>query len=262
MRHFLNYETFQQQELDVADASQEDYDDEAEFVRLTEEEVYAARTILKTKQMEWDIIKTDEKLDKAAKRKELRDEERNKRTQQMVQQVIAAIPAAVTPNVTVNAQQGVAQATRLPQRQIRHFKGYIQEWTSFWETSNATIHTSNLTAVQKFDYFKEYLKGETRLFVENLELTDVNYQIAIDELKKTYGKKEVLINAHFDKLDSLQPVKDAKDVAALRNLQLTIQSHISALETLGKEKTTYGSLLGTKLVKLIPYKLQEKWAEV
>jgi hypothetical protein len=72
----------------------------------------------------------------------------------------------------------------------------------------------------------------------------------------------VLISAHFEKLDSLQPVRDEKDVAALRNLQLTIQSHISALETLGKEKTSYGSLLGTKLIKLVPYKLQEKWSEV
>ena len=76
---------------------------------------------------------------------------------------------------------------------------------------------------------------EARLVVENLELTEANYQVAIDELKRTYGKKEVLVNAHFDKLDSLLPVKDVKDVAALRNLQLTIQSHISALETLGKQ---------------------------
>jgi hypothetical protein len=30
------------------------------------------------------------------------------------------------------------------------------EWTSFWETFNAAIHTSNLTAVQTFDYLKEY----------------------------------------------------------------------------------------------------------
>jgi hypothetical protein len=66
----------------------------------------------------------------------------------------------------------------------------------------------------------------------------------------------VLINANFDKLDSLQPVKDAKDFAALRNLQLTIQSHISTLETLGKGKTTYGSQ-----VDFLRYKLQEKWAE-
>jgi hypothetical protein len=65
----------------------------------------------------------------------------------------------------------------------------------------------------------------------------------------------VLINANFDKLDSLQPVKDAKDFAALRNLQLTIQSHISTLETLGKGKTTYRSLLGTKLI------FYENWTE-
>jgi hypothetical protein len=179
-----------------------------------------------------------------------------------MQQLIAAIPAAVAPTVTVNAPAGVAQATRLPQRQIRHFKGDILEWTSFWESFNTAVHSSSLSTVQKFDYLKEYLKGEARLFVENLELTDANYQIAIDELQKTYGKKEVLISAHFEKLDSLQPVRDAKDVAALRNLQLTIQSHLSALETLGKGKSTYGSLLGTKLIKLVPYKLQEKWSEV
>jgi hypothetical protein len=85
------------------------------------------------------------------------------------------------------------------------------------------IHTSNLTAIQKFDYLKEYLKGEARLFVENSEFTDANYQIVIDQLKATYGKFEVLINALFDKLDSLKPVGDGKDVAVLQNLLLTIQ---------------------------------------
>jgi hypothetical protein len=100
----------------------------------------------------------------------------------------------------------------------------IMEWTTFWGTFNAAIHTSNLTAVQKFDYLKEYLKGEAHLFFKNLELTSANYQIEIDQLNATNGKEEVLINAHFDKLDGLQPLRDGKDVAALRNLQLTIQS--------------------------------------
>jgi hypothetical protein len=45
----------------------------------------------------------------------------------------------------------------------------------------------------------------------------------IDQLKATYGKFEVLINALFDKLDSLKPVGDGKDVAVLQNLLLTIQ---------------------------------------
>ena len=72
-------------------------------------------------------------------------------------------------------------------------------------------------------------------------------------------EREVLINVQFDKLDALQPLRDGKDVAALRNLRLIIQSHICALGTLGKPKSSYGSLLGTKLIKLVPsYKLQEK----
>ena len=299
---YKEYSTQIQQELDDADAPQEDYDAEAETVRLTEEEIGAAKIIAKRKIAEWDAIENKEKqedwerkeklrLDDLARRKKEEEEENRKtlllimqqqqlhtdaqrakeiqdqdtKRAQEFQQLLAATRAS-TPMVTVNAPSSAsvpgASSTRLPQRQIRHFKGDIMEWTSFWETFNAAIHSSSLSAVQKFDYLKEYLKGEARLFVENLELTDANYQIAINQLKATYGKTEVLINAHFDKLDSLQPVKDGKDVTALQNLQLTIQSHICALETLGKPKDSYGSLLGTKLIKLVPYKLQEKWAEV
>ncbi|EFX72811.1 hypothetical protein DAPPUDRAFT_253942 [Daphnia pulex] len=265
------FEYFQQlsakikDELNAADTPPEDFETESDYIQDVEDDVRAAKVILNTKQKEWEIIKEDEERQKAADIERQKEEDRDKRLLHLLQQqqqqfqklntdnlqqVIAAIPAAVAPTVTVNAPAGVAQATRLPQRQIRHFKGDILEWTSFWESFNTAVHSSSLST------------GEARLFVENLELTDANYQIAIDELQKTYGKKEVLISAHFEKLDSLQPVRDAKDVAALRNLQLTIQSHISALETLGKGKSTYGSLLGTKLIKLVPYKLQEKWSEV
>ncbi|XP_057376204.1 uncharacterized protein LOC130697295 [Daphnia carinata] len=65
----------------------------------------------------------------------------------------------------------VQQTTRLPQRQIKHFKGDILEWTSFWKSFNASIHSSTMSGVQKFDYFKESLKGKAYLCVENLELT-------------------------------------------------------------------------------------------
>jgi hypothetical protein len=66
------FKTFQQhsskiqEELDQADTPpQDDYDAESAICRDVEEEVYAARTILKTKQMEWEIIKNDEEMEKA-----------------------------------------------------------------------------------------------------------------------------------------------------------------------------------------------------
>ncbi|EFX76589.1 hypothetical protein DAPPUDRAFT_248708 [Daphnia pulex] len=175
-----------------------------------------------------------------------------------MQQLIAAIPTANPAPGAPNAPATTA-TTRLPQRQIKHFKGDVLEWTQFWESFNAAIHGSSLTAA--FDYLKEYLKGEAHLIVENLELTDANYTIAIAELKRNYGQPKVLIDAHFNKLDSLQPVKDGTDVAALRTFYLQIQSNINALETLGVAKTTFGGLLGSRLIKLIPHNLQAEWVK-
>ena len=270
---YKNYATTIQSELSAANASQQQYEDEAEEKRQTDEDVEEAKSITRLKKKEWELIEKKKEQDEADRR----EAERNKPTLQLLRQLAdqmklmqqqqaaavpgtlssasSTVPTAATPSVTG------ATTTRLPQRQIRHFKGDILEWTSFWETFNAAIHTSSIPTVQKFDYLKEYLKGDARLIVENLELSDTNYQLAIDELKRTYGKKEVLIEAHMEKLDSLQPVKDPKEVTALRHLQLTIQSHITALESLGQSKTSYGSYLGRRLMKLLPNKLQEKWAE-
>lgn len=58
----------------------------------------------------------------------------------------------------------------------------------------------------------------------------------------------------------LDPVKKVADKAALRHLQLTIQSHINALETWGATKENFGSLLGTKLYQLISTELQKEWS--
>ena len=192
----------------------------------TEEEVDAAKVIIKTKLAEWDDIREKEiqedwdrkeklRLDDLAKREREKEDESRKTILLLIQQQqlhadaqrakeiqdqdtkraqeFQQLKAQLSnPTITVNPVAATAgsraSSTRLPQRQIRHFKGDIMEWTPFWETFNAAISTSSLTAVQQFYYLKEYLKGEARLLVENLELTDANYQIAIDQLQATYGK--------------------------------------------------------------------------
>jgi hypothetical protein len=42
---------------------------------------------------------------------------------------------------------------------------------------------------------------------------------------------------------------------------LQIQSNINALETLGVAKATFGGLLGSRLIKLIPQNLQAEWVK-
>jgi hypothetical protein len=139
--------------------------------------VEEAKSVTRLKRKEWELIEKKEEQDEADRR----EAERNKPMLQILQQIQAqmqlmqqqqasAVPSSsassTVPTAAVPSATG-ATTTRLPQRQIRHFKGDVLEWTSFWETFNATIHTSSIPTVQKFDYLKEYLKGDTRLIVEN-----------------------------------------------------------------------------------------------
>jgi hypothetical protein len=262
------------EKLSASKATQEELDEEQTITLQTQDEVLGARAIIKQKKQEWLDDERDRRLltlfqatnqaSNLAGNQAANQATSQAQMAQLIAQIVAAIPAPPAPVINVTAAPAPAtavQSIRLPQRQIKHFRGDVLEWTQFWESFNAAVHSSSLSNVQKFDYLKEYLKGEAYLLVNNLELTDANYQVAIDELKRMYGKTDVLINAHFEKLDALQPVKDGDDVPALRSFQLNLQSHINALETLGVPTSSFGGLLGSRLIKLIPSRLQLEWAK-
>lgn len=164
-----------------------------------------------------------------------RDQERLDRQQEMQQhrdlleRLITGLPqGAVNP--------APSQNTKLPKRQIKKLEGDILEWTPFWEGYNVPVHQSTIPKVQIFGHLKNYLIVEAQLCVENLELTDANYAIAIATLKRIYGNPHVLIDAHMTKSDSLTQIKGASDTSALHCFQLSIQCHINALENLGIAK--------------------------
>jgi hypothetical protein len=259
------------EKLRASKATPEELDEEQTITLQTQDEVLGARAIIKQKKQEWLDDERDRRLltlfqatnqaSNLAGNQAANQATSQAQMAQLIAQIVAAIPAPPAPVINVTAAPAPAtavQSIRLPQRQIKHFRGDVLEWTQFWESFNAAVHSSSLSNVQKFDYLKEYLKGEAYLLVNNLELTDANYQVAIDELKRM---TDVLIDAHFEKLDALQPVKDGNDVPALRSFQLNLQSHISALETLGVPTSSFGGLLGSRLIKLIPSRLQLEWAK-
>jgi hypothetical protein len=275
-------------DMEASNATRAQFDAEVESMITLEDECNAAYVIVRRKNDEFkafleaeerkrqkadqDAIRAQEKTDQDAIRAQekiyqdaARAQERIIRQQEfqdqqnLFRQLIAAIPAAAAPGAP--AAPAAVTSTKLPKRRIKPFKGDVLEWTAFWEGYNAAVHESAIPAVQKFGYLKDYLKGEAQLCVENLELTDANYTVAVNLLKAMYGKPDVLIEAHTHKLATLQPVKDMADTAALRCFQLTIQSHINALETLEVARTSHGCLLGSSILRSIPLKLQAKWTK-
>ena len=85
-------------------------------------------------------------------------------------------------------------------------------------------------------------------------MTSQNYEKAIEMLKERFGRKQVLINAHMELLSKINA--PSTDVRQLRKFHDSCESNIRALQTLGVQTDSYGSLLIQILLKKLPEQLR------
>ena len=83
---------------------------------------------------------------------------------------------------------------KLPKLVIQKFSGEICEWQGFWSQYETTIYDNErLSKTDKFSYLKSFLTGTAASAVAGLALSGINYDIAIDVLKKRFGRKDLEI---------------------------------------------------------------------
>ena len=87
--------------------------------------------------------------------------------------------------------------------------------------------------LDKFNCLKAQLKGTASKVICGLELTQENYNIAINLLKESYGKKQIMIKTHFAKLMNL-PMATYK-TTSLRTFYDTMEKHMRCLQSLGED---------------------------
>ncbi|EFX66717.1 hypothetical protein DAPPUDRAFT_331796, partial [Daphnia pulex] len=167
---FETYVTASREILEMLKASkapQQELDDEQTNTLQTQEEVLGARAIIKQKKQEWldderdrrllALVQTSNQAANQASNQASNQATSQAQMAQLIAQIVAAIPAPPAPVINVTeapAPTSAVQSIRLPQRQIKHFRGDVLEWTQFWESFNAAVHSSSLSNVQKFDYLK------------------------------------------------------------------------------------------------------------
>ena len=80
----------------------------------------------------------------------------------------------------------IARHTRimkLPKLELQKFHGNILKWQVFWDSFEASIHKNpNLLPVDKFNYLRAEL-GDARVVISGLELTNTNYEVAVNLLQ-------------------------------------------------------------------------------
>ncbi|KAJ8980119.1 hypothetical protein NQ317_013554 [Molorchus minor] len=120
---------------------------------------------------------------------------------------------------------------KLPNINIPVFSGKYENYRPFIELFTALIDADiHLNNVQKLLYLKTVLKDEPLSMVNELPITDANYTVALDLLRKRYDVKLVTINCHIRGLLDAQVTKGNQ--GALRDFIVKIKQHYKALEAL------------------------------
>ena len=152
----------------------------------------------------------------------------------------------------IAARQLSKKSVKLPKSELKKFDGSILKWAKFWGAFESAIHSNKqLHDVDKFNYLKAQLKGTASEVISGLELTQENYNIAINLLKERYGKKQIMIKAHFAKLMNL-PMATYK-TTSLRTFYDTMEKHLRCLQSLGEDdnNTQILTVLQSKLSRSV-----------
>ena len=135
---------------------------------------------------------------------------------------------------TSTSQQQRVETIRLPKLELKKFGGHILKWQEFWDSFEATIHkNSSLQPIDKFNYLRAQLEKEALKSIAGLELTNANYDVAINMLKERYGNEQLMIDSHYTHLMDLQPA--INKIHSLRATYDTIEQHLRSLQALGED---------------------------
>jgi len=146
-----------------------------------------------------------------------------------------------------------AMHIKLPKLNLAKFTGNTADFLTFWSSFETAIHNNkSLDPVDKFNYLKSFLAPEPLKCIEGFSVTASNYEKVIDILKQRYGREDLLVNVHLNKLLNITPLKHSSDIKMLRKIYDDIQINIRSLESLNVSLDSYGSLLSPILLKILP----------
>ena len=101
-------------------------------------------------------------------------------------------------------------------------------------------------------YLRSLLEYKALDAVSGFTLSDKNYEFAIQILKERFGRSDLVISSHVQKLLSLEPVRNSNNIKALRKLFDECEIQIRSLESLNVTTGTYGNLLTPIILQKIP----------
>ena len=143
-----------------------------------------------------------------------------------------------------------------PQIDIPPFAGDVLKWKEFWDMFEASVHGETRYAnIDKFICLKSKLTGDALKAVAGYQLSNENYSVVVDVLKKRFGNKQLVIDAYYHNLSHLPPATN--QVSSLRQCYDTIERNLRSLEAIGEDVSHrhFIALISEKLPQKVLYQL-------
>ncbi|VDO20622.1 unnamed protein product [Heligmosomoides polygyrus] len=154
---------------------------------------------------------------------------------------------------------GLPESVKLPPFELPEFKGDMHAFPEFWEMFAVAVHDNpTVPTISKFLYLKGKLKGEAHKLISPLQFSEYNYQQAVQLLKKTYMRPDIL---RIQLVQELQAVPPAHDIPTSQRTTLcTLKALWVQLEKLGEHpaSTAHKCTIGEKF----PLRTMEKAGEL
>ena len=141
---------------------------------------------------------------------------------------------------------------KIPELEILPFSGDITAFQAFITSFHLKFDDLPISKREKLQHLKCYLRDEPLTIIQPLDLTDENYDLALQELKGKYGNQKHVISQLYHKIEQLP--RATNTTASLRSTHSALEGLISALKTFGHNIDDIPPL-ATRVIMKYPFQL-------
>ncbi|KAI1695944.1 gag protein [Ditylenchus destructor] len=145
----------------------------------------------------------------------------------------------------------------LPQIKPPIFSGDHLQWPTFWAIFEATVHSKPISNAEKMSYLVTFLRSDAKKSINGYHITNDNYPIVIDLLKRRFGNQKVIGEMLQQELISLPKATNATQ--SLRTFSDSVERLCRQMRSLqiSDEHPVISSIIKSKL----PYSVLTKVLE-
>jgi flagellar biosynthesis chaperone FliJ len=141
------------------------------------------------------------------------------------------------------------QKIKIPKMELTTFSGKIEEWPTFWNIFEDTIHNNKeVSTINKLRYLINVIKEPASAHIKNMEIKAENYETAIKILEKNYNRPIQAVSNLFQKILDI-PNNTQQEAKSIRNVATEIRQIIGQLEKMPNEHTHRNNFIAYIILK-------------